>query len=628
MRISPGLVGSGTTTEKCHAAGNTLISHVPTAWPCASDYAESVQNLHLTVREGALKRCIAVCDANGLPVAISGNFASVYQCVSPVGEKWALRLFLSAPPDHQRRYQEVARALRAMASSNILDFEYISDGIWTNGRLFPILKVQWIDGLPLDRFISQNKGNSSVLLNLEESFVNLMSELRSNGIAHGDLQHGNILVTPEGQLRLIDYDDMFVPALAGLQSNELGHRHYQHPARTADDFGASLDNFSSLVIQASIRCIRKDPSLLKDTTGGECLLFQDIDFNAPAKSGIFRRLQGHKDRELREIAAFLRRQLELELVDVDWCLPRTVDHFAKLRAGSRWNPNQGLFQCVAQDFTVLRARATSLVKTVRAAAARSSRLLLYQLSEAHRIRYNTACTKTNPLLCQVIALAFPPTWLMVIAWYLVFVQFMLLPFFGKEYRGEVTEVFSDSAHFQFVIDGTVYKDRVILSTGAARPQEGEKVLVCVGPLHGNDPWFAESHSLLRQRMLLLQNKRQSGGMNCSELFCCAILSVLLVVLEYAIWSTPCRHLYMAMFQRALPARIRSKSCQIRGELAASFTVDIEYQVESMLHKKTIAVTDVEFHYLTVGANELVYLDQFNKGSCTLAIDSYFVKTSA
>lgn len=391
MRSSPGFIWSGTTTESYRAVGKTRSNHVSTIWPCASDYAESVQNLQLTVRDDVLKRCVAVCDANGLPVAISGNFASVYQCVSPVGDKWALRLFLSAPSDHQRRYQEIARALRAMASPCILDFEYISDGICTNGRLFPILKVQWIEGLPLDRFISENRDNSVVLLNLEESFVKLIGALRSNGIAHGDLQHGNILVTPEGHLRLIDYDDMFVPALSGLQSNELGHRHYQHPARTADDFGAFLDNFSSLVIQASIRCIRKDPSLLNDITGGECLLFRDTDFKAPAVSGIFRRLHRHKDRELREIGDFLRRQLELELVDVDWFLPRTVDHFVKLRAESRRNSNgvQWSLRRVTRDFASLRARATSIFKTLQAVAARGSRLLLNQISEARLIRYNT-----------------------------------------------------------------------------------------------------------------------------------------------------------------------------------------------------------------------------------------------
>lgn len=41
----------------------------------------------------------------------------------------------------------------------------------------------------------------------------MCKKLHEKSIAHGDLQHGNILVDSNGNIYLIDYDSMFVPSL-------------------------------------------------------------------------------------------------------------------------------------------------------------------------------------------------------------------------------------------------------------------------------------------------------------------------------------------------------------------------------------------------------------------------------
>ena len=68
-------------------------------------------------------------------------------------------------------------------------------------------------------------GYPDTLLSLAKVWVRMMADLKAVSIAHGDLQHGNVVVVGD-QLRLIDYDNMFVPGLAGKQSNECGHRNY------------------------------------------------------------------------------------------------------------------------------------------------------------------------------------------------------------------------------------------------------------------------------------------------------------------------------------------------------------------------------------------------------------------
>ena len=70
-------------------------------------------------------------------------------------------------------------------------------------------------------------------------------ELLRHGIAHGDIQPTNVIVQSTTDVRLIDYDGLFVPQLAGLQSTELGQRNSQHSGRRGRHFDASLDSFAS-----------------------------------------------------------------------------------------------------------------------------------------------------------------------------------------------------------------------------------------------------------------------------------------------------------------------------------------------------------------------------------------------
>jgi hypothetical protein len=63
---------------------------------------------------------------------------------------------------------------------------------------------------------------------MTQAWIRLSLELRGADLAHGDLQHGNVLLMPGSRstslaFKLIDYDGMFVPALADQPSGEVGH---------------------------------------------------------------------------------------------------------------------------------------------------------------------------------------------------------------------------------------------------------------------------------------------------------------------------------------------------------------------------------------------------------------------
>ena len=143
-----------------------------------------------------------------------------------------------------------------------------------------------------------------------------MDSLRRSSIAHGDLQHGNIIVV-NSEIRLVDYDGMYVPGLAGKLSPELGQRNYQHPRRTEKDYGPNMDNFSSWVIYISLIALAVQPELWRECKGGDdCLLLRKSDFETPNSSVFFRTLESGSDDRLRSAVTFFHSLLYLGSRDV------------------------------------------------------------------------------------------------------------------------------------------------------------------------------------------------------------------------------------------------------------------------------------------------------------------------
>lgn len=285
----------------------TKIRKTLTHWPSPQDYNEALQNPQVVFKDPGLKSALAELDQLGLPKPVSGGFASVYKLVRGE-ESWAVRCFLRNVDDLELRYDKISQFLKKCALSNTISFQYLSEGIKINGSCYPILKMSWVEGTTLEAYIEANLDNPVRLKALPQQFLDLCRNLCKAGIAHGDLQHGNILVTREG-LVLVDYDGMFVPSLDGLRSNELGHRNYQHPRRREHHFGNYVDNFSQWVIYTSLVSVARDPRLFKALGGGaDCLLFRQNDFDAPQESAAFATLENHSDARIVRLARFLREQ--------------------------------------------------------------------------------------------------------------------------------------------------------------------------------------------------------------------------------------------------------------------------------------------------------------------------------
>lgn len=274
-------------------------------WPLATDYSAAVQNPATHFRDADLRAGEAAANGVlGLPLAYSGNFATVFKFTSPSNVTWAVKCFTRRVEGLQERYQAISEHLQQQRRRFSVDFVYLPEGVLVNGNWHPVVKMRWVEGFPLNDFLRDHQG-AAVLTQLAALWLRLAAELREAQMAHGDLQHGNVLLVPGSKsssiaLRLVDYDGMWVPALDGHPPEEAGHPNYQHPERLASGgYNAEIDRFSHLVIYTSLRALAIGGKTLWDRhDNGENLLFCSNDFLHPQRSPLFADLMTMPDEVL------------------------------------------------------------------------------------------------------------------------------------------------------------------------------------------------------------------------------------------------------------------------------------------------------------------------------------------
>lgn len=259
------------------------------------------------------------------------------------GNRYAIRCWHAAINDIQNRTRHIAEAISDSGLPYFAEFEYVKDGIVTPQGTQPIVVMDWVDALPLKKYIEQNISRPQTLIKLAESFRTMVGELHKAHFAHGDLQHGNIMVKNDGSIMLVDYDSMYVPALAGSTDEIKGLAGYQHPARWKSRILAeNVDYFSELIIYTSIIGLAKFPELwgrlnLEDS---ETLLFSSEDISSPHTASIYSLLS--RDSEMKplvdKLLEFLSRR---ELSELEPLEKAVIDKTQVLvdTLGNKWRDN-------------------------------------------------------------------------------------------------------------------------------------------------------------------------------------------------------------------------------------------------------------------------------------------------
>lgn len=253
-----------------------------------TDIATSVQVPQLII-DNFIKKGKPVLDNRNRPIHYSGGFAVVFP-FQVDNQKWAFRCWSADLGDVEARLRKISSLIKTIHLPYFCDFTYEPEGLIVNGKKYPTTRMRWIEGLNLKDYICKECHNSKAMVKLASDFKTMCEKLHENHIAHGDLQHGNILIDDKGELFLIDYDSMFIPDFDEEKDIISGLADYQHPCRKKNKLANhKLDYFSELVIYISILAIKERPSLVSDyqIENAENLLFSKEDYKDIMKSKIY-----------------------------------------------------------------------------------------------------------------------------------------------------------------------------------------------------------------------------------------------------------------------------------------------------------------------------------------------------
>jgi predicted Ser/Thr protein kinase len=233
------------------------------------------------------------------PWLASGGAACVfkYQTNNPQ-KQWAVRCFTNCSDDIEQQYSMVSQALQNCACRQyFVDFKFLKEGILVQGKLYPVVRMEWVEGEDFKVYIQKHLNTPKKLMELAVALKSVSRDLQAEGIAHGDLQHGNILVVEVSgipTIKLIDYDSLHSTRLEPSAPLRIkGLPDYQHPAIDHCTHKClEVDHFPSLIMYLSLLALAEDKSLwstfkLKDT---ERLLFSKADFEEPDTSQTFCKL--------------------------------------------------------------------------------------------------------------------------------------------------------------------------------------------------------------------------------------------------------------------------------------------------------------------------------------------------
>lgn len=231
----------------------------------------------------------------------SGAFAGVFKVKDiNTGKLYALRCFLnSATPQKIDRVIKISEKLQSLTAPWLCDLKVYRTGIIINQQTYPIVLMEWIDGQMLNDYVSSIISDPHKISVLQQKIVKLSHQLEELNIAHGDIQSGNILVENTSQginLRLVDYDPMYIPELKEEIAIETGHSSFQHPKRNKSDYNETIDRFSFWLLLTALEALKYNPSLWKkDMQGGfndeDNFLFKAKDLEQPNTSLLVSKLR-------------------------------------------------------------------------------------------------------------------------------------------------------------------------------------------------------------------------------------------------------------------------------------------------------------------------------------------------
>ena len=120
-----------------------------------------------------------------------------------LGRRVALKFLSEDMAQHEaalERFKLEARTASSLNHPNICTIYEIGEA---DGEYF--IAMEYIEGEPLDRYMGRHKMELEELLDLSIQISDALDAAHSKGVLHRDIKPANMLVTPRGQIKILDF---------------------------------------------------------------------------------------------------------------------------------------------------------------------------------------------------------------------------------------------------------------------------------------------------------------------------------------------------------------------------------------------------------------------------------------
>lgn len=226
--------------------------------------------------------------ADGEAYALKGGFALSIKIVKPNNKPICLRCWTDGKADESQidylvEVADIINKNNDQGCPYFIGFSIVEKLLKVDGIELPGLIMDWVEGETLNKYIMASSGHSGAQIKLvAQKFVKMCSVFNTRKISHGDLSAVNIIVKPDGNLKVIDYDSLYSPSMGRKVQYIAGIKDYQHPKReSAAYYETYMDYFSQHVIYAALLIMANNASA-RPSQQLKNLLFAESDFSSPA----------------------------------------------------------------------------------------------------------------------------------------------------------------------------------------------------------------------------------------------------------------------------------------------------------------------------------------------------------